>query len=434
MRAALPRLFAVALACLGASSDKAFALEPYQLVRSLQLVQDRIAAGDSASLPMQRKLLAMIDARLGEATEAELAKERNFNGLLVYGMSGGNPATIEAVLSKINPDNAHRGLADGVLSYLRGRPQHAATALASVDPMKFDPELGAFLALVKGSLLAPDDPKAALKLLDIARLLSPGALVEEAALRRSVVLHTALHDPQRFLWAAQEYVRRYLRSPYASQFADGFVAGVIALHDVVPLSEVETVAALMDPEQEKVIYLRIARRAAIDGLKTLSAFAAAKAEALQGLGGEPDDPRALLYASLSTVTTEPAEVLRARLATIDRSRLSVGDQRLLDAVDELAGELNADVSVDPTLVKAGAEPKSSEPADSQPTSEAMPVDPASKPLRETKVASPEAAAAPPEPSEPAVVAGEGADAPTDARVAQARKVIGDIDEILKAAR
>ncbi len=32
-------------------------LPPYQMVRSLQLVQDRIAAGDHAALPIQRKLL-----------------------------------------------------------------------------------------------------------------------------------------------------------------------------------------------------------------------------------------------------------------------------------------------------------------------------------------------------------------------------------------
>ena len=42
-------------------------LEPYQMVRSLQLVQDRIASGDDAALPMQRKLLEMIDQRLRHA-------------------------------------------------------------------------------------------------------------------------------------------------------------------------------------------------------------------------------------------------------------------------------------------------------------------------------------------------------------------------------
>ena len=37
------------------------------MVRSLQLVQDRIAGGDHAALPMQRKLLEMIDAALRAA-------------------------------------------------------------------------------------------------------------------------------------------------------------------------------------------------------------------------------------------------------------------------------------------------------------------------------------------------------------------------------
>ena len=36
------------------------------MVRSLQLVQDRIASGDHAALPMQRKLLEMIDKRFRE--------------------------------------------------------------------------------------------------------------------------------------------------------------------------------------------------------------------------------------------------------------------------------------------------------------------------------------------------------------------------------
>ena len=56
---------------------------------------------------------------------------------------------------------------------------------------------------------------------------------------------------------------------------------------------------MMDPEREKVIYLRIARRAAIDGLSELSAFASARAE--QGRDGNTNqgDPRAQLYSSLS---------------------------------------------------------------------------------------------------------------------------------------
>jgi len=56
----LAALVLVAVATPGRAAET---LQPYQMVRSLQLVQDRIAAGDHAALPMQAKLLEMIDAR-----------------------------------------------------------------------------------------------------------------------------------------------------------------------------------------------------------------------------------------------------------------------------------------------------------------------------------------------------------------------------------
>ena len=52
--------------------------QPYQMVRSLQLVQDRIAVGDHAALPMQRKLLEMIDARLRDADTARFRRRAQF--------------------------------------------------------------------------------------------------------------------------------------------------------------------------------------------------------------------------------------------------------------------------------------------------------------------------------------------------------------------
>ena len=58
-------------------------LQPYQLVRSLQLVQDRIAAGDHAAMPMQAKLLEMTDTRLREADAEDFKDPKNFRALLV---------------------------------------------------------------------------------------------------------------------------------------------------------------------------------------------------------------------------------------------------------------------------------------------------------------------------------------------------------------
>ena len=187
---------------------RAVPLQPYQMVRSLQLVQDRIASGDHAALPMQNKLLEMIDTRLRVAGRQDFADKRNFHAMLVYAMSGGNPATIEAVLLRLQLDKSDMTLAEGVLDYLRGRQGEARSALANVDPMTVAPELGAFLALVKASIVTTGDAAAASKLFDQARLLGPGTLVEEAALRRSLSLATTLGDTDRFLRASSQYVRR----------------------------------------------------------------------------------------------------------------------------------------------------------------------------------------------------------------------------------
>ena len=129
-------------------------LEPYQMVRSLQLVQDRIAAGDHAALPMQRKLLEMIDQRFRKAKSHDFIDRRNYQAMLVYAMSGGNPATIDSMLARLHLERDRPRARHRHSRLSRGDAMTARDALAPVDPLKQPPELGAFLALVKGSVAA----------------------------------------------------------------------------------------------------------------------------------------------------------------------------------------------------------------------------------------------------------------------------------------
>jgi chemotaxis protein MotC len=310
-------------------------LEPYQIVRSLELVQDRIAGGDHASQPMQRKLLEMIDARFAKRETARFENELNRRALLIYAMSGGNPETIEAALPHLGKDDPNRLLGEKTLLYVNGKPKEAMDAFASVDPMAYTPDIGMYVALIKGSMMSEAEPANALALLDRARLLGPGTLIEEAALRRSLAVAVTLGDATRFMRLSEQYVRAYLRSPYASQFADAFVAGIVALHGSIERRTIVDLASMMDAEQEKVVYLRIARRAAIDGLVDLAAFAASQAERMA------HDPRAELYSSLSSVTSGEVEDVLDRLSNIDRERLSENDRQLLDAASSIAAELTA---------------------------------------------------------------------------------------------
>ncbi|KQU98777.1 chemotaxis protein MotC [Mesorhizobium sp. Root102] len=430
------------------------ALQPYQLVRSLQLIQDRIATGDHAALPMQAKLLEMADARLRTADAEDYKDPKNFRALLVYGMSGGNPVTVEAATSRATTDPQSLAIAQGVIDYLTGRPGEAIEALKPIDPMALPPDLGAFLALVKGSLLAGDQPAAALGLLDQARLLSPGTLVEEAALRRSVGIAAGQGDAARFALASTQYVERYLYSPYASQFADSFVTGVIALHMSISQDKLADITSMMDAEREKVIYLRIARRAAIDGLNELSAFASARAERGRDGNTNQDDPRALLYASLSTVTSGTIEDVRAKLGKIDRTRLSQGDRALLDAAQAIAGEVVAPPAAlpqeKPAPVAAGQSPApkiaTAPGADhsglppvegaiaEQPAATAAPGGPAANAPDTAAVAATSADAATVMPaSAPSPAAGPEPIDPTDAAMTRTRRQLDLIDQMLGAA-
>jgi chemotaxis protein MotC len=274
-------LLAAALPTASAgAADGESQLQAFQMVRSLQIVQDRLASGDHAALPMQRKLLELIDKRLRETGQDGYEDPRNFRALMVYAMSGGNPDTVEAVLARLVLDERERGIGNGIVAYLKGDILAARSALAAVDSLSLPNEVGAFLALVKGSVSAAEEPEAALALFDHARLLGPGTLVEEAALRRSIDLAAISGDAGRFMLAATQYVTRYLRSPYASQFADSFISGVIALHASIDVEAIGVITALMDAEQEQSIFLRIARRAGLEGLSELSTFAAGKAQRL----------------------------------------------------------------------------------------------------------------------------------------------------------
>lgn len=319
-------------------------LEPYKMVRSLQLVQDRIAGGDHAALPMQTKLLEMIDARFRSADGAEFDNDRNLHALLIYAMSGGNPATITETMERLELSEQERVMGDGVLAYLTGDVAAAREAMAKVEPMSQPPELAAFLALVKGSVIGGEDPAAGIAILDRARLIGPGTLVEEAALRRTISLAVSAGDGTKFFSASEQYARRFLHSPYASQFAETFVSGIIELDDrTLDTAGIAAAVDWMTNEQAKTIYLRLARRAAIDGSAALLDFASRKAAEYPGGELEAGDPRSALYSSISSVTSESVDEVLARLKDLDASSLSAADRALLKAAKAVAASVVAPV-------------------------------------------------------------------------------------------
>ncbi len=475
-RTALRGCAIVGLLLALAGSAGAEALAPFQMVRSLQLVQDRIANGDHAALPMQRKLLEMADKRLRALSDAELAEPENFRAVLIYGMSGGNPTTLEVLMPRLmrvaeaaeqrplgeddeaagesdekeaghasahdsappadheatnggheaDPHgsaetkprsaagakpapNASQQLVLGVYNYLRGRPDDARRALAGLDPLGEEPELGAFLALVRGSIEARNNPKPALLLLDQARLLGTGTLVEEAALRRSIPLAVDLEDRARFIGLSEQYARRFLFSPYAAQWADSFVKGVLALRQGLALPALDSVTAGMDGERAQVIYLRIARQAAIEHDTALAGFASERAG--DGITTPTEgDPRVKLYAALPEIASERSADALSSLDKIDPAALTPSDRALLDAARQVAARLTA-------------------PPEAASVSGSSQVSPAAEPVVVDGTAAPVSRHEPVKPQSAPLAEGEDG----NAEVIATRKSLAEIDRLLGAA-
>ncbi len=350
-------IFLAATLCgLGAEPAKVFAqsqdnLMPYAMLRSLQFVQDSVTMGDHSATEMQRFLLQTIDERLKSAPSAIFKDPRNVDAALVYAMSGGNPATLELLVARDVDGNFDSRVADILRKYLSGKGTLVAQSIAAMVPEYRGTRIGAYLALIGGNVTIPRDPVAALGFYDIARLEAPGTIVEEAALRRSLAIAVEDGDAGRGVEYAQRYARRFLHSPYASQFADLLVSLVVKRVDSIGHDTIEETFAMMDAERQKEAYLRLSRLAAISGKDSLARMAALKAKALSP--DMPDQPQvqANLYESLSNIGTPDVVSAIETIGQIPEAQLSDRDRALRDAARAIADQV-----VRPPSPQPGADP------------------------------------------------------------------------------
>ncbi|WP_312858571.1 hypothetical protein [Rhizobium sp. G21] len=206
--------------------------------------------------------------------------------------------------------------------------------------------IGPYLQLIGANAMMETDKETALKYFDWARLEAPGTIIEEAALRRALMMTSRSGDTTAALPYARRYARRYMNSPYASQFADVFVALAIDHPKALPPEEIEAALSLVERRRQREIYLRLARRAAINGDKPLTDFATARAKALS----EPDEtsPLALakLYSGLVDIPSDGIEDVLTRLGGIADQDLSPKDRFLRDAAQIVAEEVMAPPDAD----------------------------------------------------------------------------------------
>jgi chemotaxis protein MotC len=339
----LPRL-ALALAAfavltpVAAVADSAHVSD---LVNELQGIQLRIARGDKAAYPAQLNQLKAIGAAIATSSPEIWKNKREADSLVIYILSGGSLANVEPLLKGAALIESERSLARGALAYVTNHETNAIALLNEIDLTALDARLAGEVAFARSVLETKRDPKAAVDLLDWARLVEPDGLVEEAALRREIALLADAKDMSRLTVLTRQYVTRFAASLYAPDFLRD-LAGAIArlglVDEPADYKLLSSAVTALPPDGRREFLLNLAKSGVVSA--HFVAAASAATEALESSKADsPEAMRARLYLAASRLFSDAYDAAIADLKTLSASELDRADASLLTAARKVAAEL-----------------------------------------------------------------------------------------------
>lgn len=319
-------------------------VSPVQMLRTLQLMQDQIAAGSTEAHIAQRGLLAVLDERFMNYEQETWRDTKNIRAAVAFVLSGGKPQILRKIwsLGSAFVSKDEMPLIEGALSYIEGREEEARRALLPINPEVLPTRLGAQVALVQSALLVKTDPVKSSALLDFVRLQVPGTLLEEAALRRQVFLVSQIDNLKKFDSLVIQYLRRYRSSVYAGNFRQRLASVLTRIDFGKDPSRFEGVIAIMaelEPTAKRELYLLAAQASVEQGFTKSALLMAGKAQELSGQD-KASATRAKLYqAAAMIVSPDAIESAIKDLQNLDRTVLDGRDKALLDAAMAMADHI-----------------------------------------------------------------------------------------------
>ncbi|MEE7451060.1 chemotaxis protein [Methylobacterium radiotolerans] len=329
--------------------------DPVHWVRTLQLLQDRVAAGSLAAHESQPLLIARINADLLGAPPEIWGHRNNLRSAITFALSGGGPAILRRLTARDGLAEPEATLARGALAYVEGREAEAKRLLQDVDTTDLPPTLAGAIGLTQASLAVTEQPVRAIALLDHVRLLLPGTLTEEGALRREIFTLGQTGDLRKFEALTIQYLRRFPHSIYAGNFRQRLAYQLTQFdvgHDEARFATLNRILNELRPDSRRDLYLLVARAAIQEG-KTASALRASeKALALCAPGSAEAIQGQLYRAAAEIVNLATFQSGSRTLRSLDRAKLTSRDQLLLDTALSTAEEIGRGLAGQPGLPEA----------------------------------------------------------------------------------
>jgi len=330
---------AIVAAALGGAPASAQTIS--DLTSDLQNLQARIAAGDKAAYASQTERISAVGAAILAAKPEVWQSKHETDSAVIYLLSGGQPRDIVHLVESGAVPASEIPLMRGVLAYVLGNEPEAEKRLSAIDARQLPLRLAGPMAFAQSVLETGRDSAKAIELLDLARLLAPGTLVEEAALRREIMLVADQHDVDRIARLARQYASRFGTSVYAESFLQT-LAGALAQSGAIDSPEAfdkfKAFFAALAPDTRRGFLLGLARTATLSG--RFEVAAAAAATALVGVAPDSvDEARGKLYDAMARILTSDYDAALAELQNVAPAKLDRHDQELLAAARGVAAFL-----------------------------------------------------------------------------------------------
>lgn len=331
MRYALLSILAIAnFLASGKALAENVALEPFRLMRSLQLVQDRIAAGDHDAISLQDGLMPLIEDSFRAAGKGIGEDRRNLDALMIYALSGGDTDVIRDLLPNLKGHGREERIATAVLLQRSGEVGLAERALESTNVRDMPAPVGAYLAIFKAGFASDSDEANAISELDEARLAAPGTLVEEAALRRQLSLYSGHNDFAGVLRTARRYLQRFPFSPFGEPLVDTFAASAVRLARDEDQSPIMEIVDGLAPNLGRAVLRRLLRESAVQGRNSFLKWALDSYSARLGANTSKQEQANLaFFREVAAFPSLEAGEAIDRLSRIDANSLGPDEKRLL---------------------------------------------------------------------------------------------------------
>lgn len=312
-------------------------IQPYEVIRSLMLLQDDLVAGKSRAMSLHTSFMGRIHSHFQSADDAAWADPRNAQAALIYVLSGGD-AAILARLQKLGEAAAlDQHILKIALSISSGKHEEARDAIAKMELLALPRQIGALLALAAAQMWQKDNTERAIAYYDQARLIGGSGLIEEAALRRQLFVVAKLRDFDKVESLIRQYCARMGRSVFSKNMAQQVGAAIVELNYEAAPDRLPTLFDYVDAAPlgfRRKVYLELARHAVVLGQSQVGTLAAKKASGLPDLSESETAAIKLLKVASGLSTTDP-EQLMDQLQSLSEKQLEGADKQLLFALHRI---------------------------------------------------------------------------------------------------